>query len=179
MFESCSILLYLATKYKQFIPDQVADPQGYADCVNWLFWQAGNLGPALGRFVGAFVYTPDSEKHKPSIDKATLEAKRLLAVLNTRLGNVTFLAGVANHHGDDPTIADFAVYPWIKGVLKKPKAPEFLSFESDYPYVVAWVESLGARKGVQRGMRVNVLPAMNPEGISERHSKTDFAPECY
>merc|ERR1711924_182012 len=104
VFESCSILLYLAEKYGKFLP---AAPMARTECLNWLFWQSGS-GPYCGIFNIYYFYPDDRGKHKESIDRWTQEVKRQLAVLNRRLQGREFICG------NVLTIADFAVFPWIR-----------------------------------------------------------------
>ncbi|KAL1512278.1 hypothetical protein AB1Y20_005540 [Prymnesium parvum] len=171
LFESGAILLHLASKYKRFIPSPVEEEHKYAECLSWLMWQHGS-GPYLGVFNTYYFYSEDGEKDRDSIDRWTLEAKRILAVLNTQLEKKeTFICG-----GDEPTVADFAVWPWVRLFIKREKIATFLNLESEYPAIVAWVARLGRRKAVLRGVRVNGFEA---NAVKERHAKTDFEPEAY
>eukprot|EP00933_Yihiella_yeosuensis_P026694 TRINITY_DN20758_c0_g1_i2.p1 TRINITY_DN20758_c0_g1~~TRINITY_DN20758_c0_g1_i2.p1 ORF type:complete len:275 (-),score=47.22 TRINITY_DN20758_c0_g1_i2:197-1021(-) len=166
IFESNHILLYLAEKYGQFLP---TTPQGRAECLSWLFWQSGT-GPYMGVFNTYYFYSKEGEKDKDSIDRWALENKRLLAVLNTHLEDRNFMCG------DDPSIADFAIFPWVRAFRKRDKIATFLSLH-EYAAVVAWLDRLLTRPAVLRGCRVNAPMEVN--GLKERHSKEDFEKEAY
>jgi len=167
LFESNSILLYLADKYGAFVPRAEA---ARADCISWLFWQSGS-GPYFGEFNAHYFYK-EPPHDKVCVDRYTLEAKRTLAVLNTRLAKTgSFICG-----GSEPTIADFSVFPWARLFRKRERAAAFLSLEEDYPAIVAWCERLGARKGVRRGVRVN---GFTDDAVRERHAREDFEAEAY
>lgn len=106
VFESGSILLYLADKFGAFIPQ---DLHGRTECLSWLFWQMG-AGPLLGGGFGHFyAYAP--EKFEYPINRYAMEAKRQLDVLNRRLSEHRFMAG------DAYTIADMAIWPWYGALV--------------------------------------------------------------
>jgi GST-like protein len=107
VFESGSILLYLAEKFGAFLPTETA---ARAECLSWLFWQMG-AGPYLGGGFGHFyAYAPTKIEY--AIDRFAMEAKRQLDVLDRRLAEVPYLAGA------DYTIADMAVWPWYGALVK-------------------------------------------------------------
>ena len=125
LFESGSILLYLAEKFAEFLP---AEPHLRAETLNWLFWQMG-AAPYLGGGFGHFyAYAP--EKLEYPINRFTMEAKRQLDVLDRRLAENTYLAG------DQYTIADIAVWPWYGQLVRgnQYSAGEFLSVH-EYTHV--------------------------------------------
>lgn len=145
VFESGSILLYLAEKFDALLPQIAAER---TEALNWLFWQMG-AAPYLGGGFGHFyVYAP--EKIEYAINRFTMEAKRQLDVLDRRLGETTYLAG--GHY----SIADIAVWSWcgqlVLGNLYN--AAEFLAVH-EYPNVQRWAQAIAARPAVQRGTRVN------------------------
>ena len=109
VFESGSILLYLANKTKRFIPQ---DLRGRIAVNEWLFWQMGGLGPMTGQYGHFSVYAP--ERIPYAIERYTLEVQRLLGVLDRQLAGRTFVAG------DDYSIADMACHPWIDPYSKAP-----------------------------------------------------------
>ena len=164
LFESGSILVYLAEKFDVFLPKE---PAARTECMNWLFWQMGStpfLGGGFGHF---YAYAP--EKFEYPIDRFAMEVKRQLDVLDKQLAENRYLAG------DEYSIADMATYPWY-GVLVTGdlySAQEFLDVAS-YTHVKRWAEDIGARPAVQRGARVN--KAWGPEELQvlERHSAADF-----
>ena len=131
MFESGAILLYLADKIGRFVP---RDPRERLDCIQWLFWQMGNLGPMAGQNHHFAHYAPD--KNAYAIDRYEKETGRLYAVLNKRLADREFIAG-------DYTIADMASYPWV--------LPERQGQDIDeFPHLKRWKEAIKARPATQR-----------------------------
>jgi GST-like protein len=164
VFESGSILLYLAEKFGHFLPTDVA---GRAETLNWLFWQMG-AAPYLGGGFGHFyAYAP--EKLEYPINRFAMEAKRQLDVLDRRLGESAFLAG------DSYTIADIAVWPWY-GQLARGNlysAGEFLAVQ-EYRHVQRWAEQIAQRPAVLRGQRVNKTWGEEALQVAERHSAADL-----
>ena len=164
LFESGSILLYLADKFGAFIPE---DPAERAECVNWLFWQMGSA-PYLGGGFGHFYkYAP--EKFEYPIDRFTMETKRQLDVLDRHLADHTYMCG------DDFTIADMAIWPWYGALVlgRLYDAAEFLDAES-YTNVMRWAKAIDARPAVQRGRMVNRTFGEPEMQLHERHDASDF-----
>ena len=164
VFESGSILLYLAEKFGAFIPE---DHAGRTECLNWLFWQMGSapyLGGGFGHF---YAYAPFKIEY--CIDRFAMEVKRQLDVLDRRLAEATYLAG------DEYTIADMAVYPWY-GILITGEiynAQEFLDVKS-YGNVMRWAKAIADRPAVKRGERVNKAWGPEEERVPERHDASDL-----
>ena len=164
VFESGSILLYLANKFGAFIPE---DHKGRTEAMNWLFWQMGSapyLGGGFGHF---YAYAP--YKMEYPIDRFSMEVKRQLDVLDRQLAENPFIAG------DDYTIADMAIFPWYGNLAlgRQYNAGEFLDVAS-YKNVVAWAEKLDARPAVKRGRMVNRTSGEPHEQLRERHDASDF-----
>ncbi len=164
VFESGSILLYLAEKFKAFIP---VDPARRTECLNWLFWQMG-AAPYLGGGFGHFyAYAP--VKIKYCIDRFAMEVKRQLDLLDKHLADNEYMCG------DEYTIADIAIWPWYSVVLNNEayEAAEFLDAAS-YKHLQRWAEQIGQRDAVIRGRKVN-RPFGPPEDqLHERHDASDF-----
>ncbi len=164
VFESGSILLYLAEKFGAFLPKDVA---ARTETLNWLFWQMGSapyLGGGFGHF---YAYAPTKIEY--AIDRFAMEVKRQLDVLDRHLADSEYLAG------DDYTIADMAVFPWYGGLVKgwQYGAAEFLSVH-DYTNIQRWADMLLARPAVRRGRMVNRTSG-DPSGqLRERHDASDF-----
>ena len=164
VFESGSILLYLAEKFGAFVPTQAA-PR--AECLSWLFWQMGSapyLGGGFGHF---YAYAPTKIEY--AIDRFAMEVKRELDVLDRRLAEHPYVAG------DTYTIADIAIFPWY-GVVAKGwayDAGEFLSVQ-DYKHVQRWANMLLERPAVQRGRMVNRMQGDPSSQLRERHDAHDF-----
>ena len=136
MFESGAMLMYLAEKTGRFMPRQTA---ARYRVVQWLMFQMGHIGPMLGQTHHFRDYAP--EKIPYAIERYTNEAARLYAVCETRLAEAEYLA-------DDYSIADIAVFPWVRNAERKG-----LDF-ADYPNVKRWVDAIDARPAVQRGLEV-------------------------
>jgi GST-like protein len=163
LFESGSILCYLAEKYGAFLP---ASGAARAETMNWLMWQMGSapyLGGGFGHF---YAYAP--EKIAYAIDRFAMETKRLLHVLDTRLAQSEYVAGA--HY----TIADIAIWPWYGGMLAGSyDAAQFLSVH-EYRHVERWRQQVLARPAVQRGRRVGAMRLPPDQLVRERHSAADF-----
>ena len=164
VFESGSILVYLAEKFGAFLPTQAG---ARAECLSWLFWQMGSapyLGGGFGHF---YAYAP--MKIEYAIDRFAMETKRQLDVLDRRLAESAYLAG------DDYTIADIAVWPWYgalaKGLLYE--AGEFLSVH-EYKHVQRWTDAIAERPAVKRGRMVNRTWGDPESQLPERHDAADF-----
>ena len=164
VFESGSILLYLADKFGAFVPK---DPSERAECLSWLFWQMGSapyLGGGFGHF---YAYAP--YKMEYPIDRFTMEVKRQLDVLDRRLAETRYVAGNAY------TIADMAIWPWY-GVLTTGHlydAAEFLDVQT-YTNVLRWYDEIAARDAVKRGRIVNKTSGPLDQQLRERHDASDF-----
>ena len=164
VFESGSILLYLAEKFDAFIPKDLAKR---TECLSWLFWQMG-AGPILGGGFGHFyAYAP--EKYEYPINRFAMEVKRQLDVLDRQLANNTYIAG------EEYTIADMAIWPWYGALVNNDvyEAAEFLDTKS-YKNVQRWATLLRERPAVQRGRRVNRVFGEEKDQLPERHSASDI-----
>ncbi|MEG3082119.1 glutathione-dependent disulfide-bond oxidoreductase [Sphingomonas sp. PB2P12] len=164
VFESGSILVYLAEKFGAFLPTEGAKR---AEVLSWLFWQMG-AGPMLGGGFGHFyAYAP--VKIEYAIDRFAMEVKRQLDVLDRRLGESEYLGG------DAYTIADMAAWPWYGALVTGQvyEAAEFLQV-TDYKNVLRWADQIGARPAVQRGRMVNRVMGDLASQLHERHDAGDF-----
>lgn len=164
VFESGSILLYLAEKFRAFIPTDIATR---TECLNWLFWQMGSapyIGGGLGHF---YAYAP--VKIEYAINRFAMETKRLLDVLDQHLAKHEYLAG------NEYSIADIAAFPWYGSVVKGwvYNADEFLSVDQ-YKHVQRWADAILARPAVQRGRMVNRTFGDLASQLHERHDANDF-----
>ena len=164
VFESGSILFYLAEKFGAFLP---TDPAKRIETMNWLFWQMGSapyLGGGFGHF---YAYAPD--KWEYPINRFAMETKRQLDVMERQLAENRYIAG------DEYTIADMAIWGWY-GQLAQGKlydAGEFLDVAS-YTNVQRWTNELAERRGVKRGRVVNRVRGEDNEKLEERHSAADI-----
>jgi len=135
IFESGAILTYLAEKHGQFLPAQGAER--YA-VLQWLYWQMGGLGPMAGQNHHFNHYAPEVVPY--GIKRYTEETARLYGVLNHQLAANHFVAG------DDYSIADMAIYPWV--MLHEHQKQDL----SQFPHVARYLQTMAARDDVQRGM---------------------------
>jgi len=163
LFESASMLVYLAEKFDEFYP---REHYRRAETMNWLMWQMGSapfLGGGFGHF---YAYAPFRIEY--AIDRYAMETKRLLHVLDTHLQDHEYLAG------DVYTIADMANWPWYGSIMNDGyNAGEFLSVH-EYKNLRRWVDMIGARPAVQRGQIVNRGLGPLDQQLRERHHADDF-----
>mgnify|MGYP001406509843 FL=1 len=166
IFESGSILFYLATKFGSFLPSSRTE---YTEMMSWLFWQMGSapyLGGGFGHF---FVYAPNKLKYP--IDRYSMEVKRQLSVLDNRLKDCEFVSGSTY------SIADMAIWPWYGrlalGRQYGEKAGKFLNV-SEYTNIKRWAKEIETRAAVKRGQMVNRTSGDLSGQLRERHSKQDF-----
>jgi GSH-dependent disulfide-bond oxidoreductase len=153
MFESGAILLYLADKIGRFTPE---DFRARLDCVQWLFWQMGNLGPMAGQNHHFGLYAP--EKLPYAIDRYVNETGRLYAVLNKRLADREFIVG-------DYSIADMASYPWVQPERQRQ------NFD-DFPHLRRWKEAIRARRATVRAYAK--AKEINPNfGVATAHTEAE------
>jgi GST-like protein len=164
VFESGSILFYLAEKFKAFLPTDIAKR---TECMSWLMWQMGSapyLGGGFGHF---YAYAPTKIEY--AIDRFAMEVKRDLDVLNQRLADKRYVCG------DDYTIADMAIWPWYGSLAKgeRYESGEFLQVH-EYTHVIRWADEIEARPAVQRGRMVNRVMGPLSMQLHERHDASDF-----
>lgn len=158
VFESGAILLYLAEKTGQFLPP---DMRGWVRTMEWLFWQMGGLGPMTGQMGHFNVYAPEPVPY--AIERYNNEVDRLHGVLDQQLGKSRFVAG------DEYTIADMAIYPWIKVYDKR--LPDLDKF----PNIKRWHALVAARPATVRAYQWG--PKVNPSAgqpLSEEERKQLF-----
>ncbi|SDA15447.1 glutathione-dependent disulfide-bond oxidoreductase [Sphingomonas sp. NFR15] len=161
LFESGSILVYLAEKFGAFLP---TEPRARAETFNWLMWQMGSAPFVGGGFGHFYAYAPFKIQY--AIDRYAMETKRQLHVLDTHLADRTYLAG------DTYTIADIAVWPWYGGILTGAYGAQTFLSVADYPNLARWTDLIGARPPVKRGRIVNRI--MGETQLRERHDAHDF-----
>ena len=164
VFESGAILLYLAERFGEFLPDSLA---ARTETLNWLFWQMGSapfLGGGFGHF---YAYAP--EKLEYPINRYAMETKRQLDVLDRRLAESEYLAG------DEYTIADIANWAWYGQLVlgRLYDAAEFLQVQ-EYTHVLRWAKQIDERPAVTRGRMVNRTFGEPEMQLHERHDSSDF-----
>ena len=136
LFESGAILIYLASKFNQFLP---STDRGKFEVLQWLMFQMGGVGPMLGQAHHFRNFAP--EKIDYGINRFTSEAKRLYAVMDRQISQHPYIAD------DEYSIADIAIFPWLR------------SWENqgidwkDYPHLKAWFNRVSVRPAVARGVQ--------------------------
>jgi GSH-dependent disulfide-bond oxidoreductase len=135
--ESGAILIYLAEKTGRFLP--TCGPGRYT-ALQWLMFQMSSVGPIFGQ---CYHFRTDSEERIPyAINRFTNEARKLYAVMDRHLSTNEYLGG------QEYSIADMAIFPWVHGIEKQGHDPSL------YPNVVSWWERIRARPAVRRGVKV-------------------------
>ncbi|MCK8462741.1 glutathione S-transferase N-terminal domain-containing protein [Aliiroseovarius sp. S1339] len=146
LWESGAILIYLAEKSGKFLP---ADPVKRAEVLQWLMWQMGGFGPMLGQFGFFYAYGGKKIEDPRPLDRYKAETKRLLSVLDQRLDGRSVVAG------DEYSIADIAIWPWVRALFTGYKAADALGLEN-YANVLRWHTECADRPASQ--VAVNIPP---------------------
>ncbi|RII82433.1 glutathione S-transferase N-terminal domain-containing protein [Neopusillimonas maritima] len=142
LFESGAILLYLADKTGKLIPQ---DPAGRYHAIQWLMFQMGGIGPMFGQ-VGFFHKFAGKEyEDKRPRDRYVSESRRLLNVLNQRLTGRPWVMG------EDYSLVDIAIFPWVRSAVHFYEASELLGM-ADFPEVSRALRAFEARPAVQAGL---------------------------
>jgi GST-like protein len=144
LFESGAILLYLADKTAQLIP---VDAAARYETVQWLMFQMGGIGPMFGQlgFFNKFA-GKDYEDKRPR-DRYVAESKRLLGVLDRRLADRDWVMG------ERYTVADIAIFPWVRNLVGFYEARELVGFD-DFPNVARALDAFVGRPAVARGLSI-------------------------
>lgn len=156
LFESGAILIYLAEKTGKFRP---RDQATWYTHIQWLMWQMGGVGPMFGQAGHFMFYAPEQIPY--GVERYGNEAKRLMKVADTRLGEARFLGG------DEYGIADMATFPWLR------LHERYGITTSDYPNVKRWIDEIAARPAVHRGLDLlkdSARPAGQPLSDEEREN---------
>ncbi|MDH5205386.1 MAG: glutathione S-transferase N-terminal domain-containing protein, partial [Hylemonella sp.] len=142
--ESGAILVYLAEKSGRFMP---TDPAARYETLQWLMWQMGGLGPMFGQLGFFTIFAGKDFEDKRPRDRFVAEAKRLLGVLNQRLQGRAWIMG------DDYTVADIAVFPWVRNLIERYKVGDLVDMHN-FPEVTRVLAAFVARPAVQRGLNI-------------------------
>jgi len=165
VFESASILFYLAEKFGEFLPTDIG---ARTETMNWLFWQMGSapyLGGGFGHF---YAYAP--MKIEYAIDRFAMEVKRQMDVLDRQLAENEYIAG------SDYTIADMAIWPWYGRLAANAAYNDggtYLSVD-EYENVQRWRKQIAERPAAKRGSMVNRVFGEPASQLHERHDASDF-----
>lgn len=144
LMESGAILLYLAEKTGKLIPQT---PKGRMECLEWLFFQVGHIGPMFGQFGHFYKFATEACPHPYPLERYQNETKRLLDVLDTRLKGRDFILG------ESFSIADCAIFPWVECMIGFYGAADDIDFHK-FDEVRRWLESCMSRPSYQIGKDV-------------------------
>jgi GST-like protein len=162
VFESGAILIYLSEKIGMFYPEP---PREKYLALQWLMFQMGSVGPMLGQTHHFRQYAPEEIPY--AIDRYTNETARLYRVMDKRLSEVEYFIG------EEYTIVDMAIYPWIVPYERQGQKME------DFPSLKRWYEAVGARPAVQRALEVGKELRLSPEEMDEKTRETLFGNKQY
>jgi GST-like protein len=144
LFESGAILLYLAEKSGQFLP---LDAAARYQTIQWLMFQMGGIGPMFGQLGFFTIFAGKDYEDKRPRDRYVAESRRLLGVLNQRLEHCSWVMG------DAYTIADIAIFPWVRNLIERYHAGDLVGMQ-DFAHVTRALAAFVARPAVQRGLTV-------------------------
>jgi GST-like protein len=144
LWESGAILIYLAQKSGKLIPETAS---GQFEALQWLMFQMGGIGPMVGQLGFFHKFAGKDYEDKRPRDRYVAETKRLLGVLNTRLQDREWVLGELF------SIADIAIFPWVRGLVGFYEAADLVGF-SDFPEVKRVLDAFLARPAVQRGLEI-------------------------
>ena len=144
LFESGAILVYLAEKTGKLLP---ADPARRIETIQWVFFQMAAVGPMFGQ-VGFFHrFAGKAIEDKRPLERYVGEAKRLMGVLESRLKDREWIMG------DEYTIADIAIFPWVRTLRVFYEADQLIGL-ADFPATMAWMDKGLARPASQKGINI-------------------------
>ena len=144
LFETGAILVYLAEKTGQFIP---TDAAARYQTLQWLMWQMGGVGPMFGQLGFFHKFAGKEYEDKRPRDRYVAESKRLLGVLDKHLEGRDWIMGA------DYTIADIAVFPWVRNLVGFYEAGDLVGF-ADFKNVARVLAAFVARPAVVRGLNI-------------------------
>jgi GST-like protein len=144
LMESGAILWYLGHKFGRLIPD---DPIEQSECLQWLFFQVGHVGPMFGQLGHFHVFAREKCPHPYPVERYRAETERLLGVLDARLEAREFLVGT------NYSLADIATFPWLVGLVDFYRAADMVGLP-ERRHVVRWLEACRKRPATQRGSKV-------------------------
>lgn len=144
LFESGAILVYLAEKTGKLMP---TDPAGRLECLQWVMFQMGGIGPMFGQFGFFFRFAGKEIEDKRAMHRYRDESKRLLGVLDKRLEGRQWVLG------DDYSIADIISFPWVGTLGTFYEAGDELGLD-DFTNVMAWLDRCVERPASQKGRNI-------------------------
>jgi GST-like protein len=144
LFETGAILLYLAEKTGQLLP---TDPAQRHQTIQWLMFQMGGIGPMFGQLGFFHKFAGKDYEDKRPRDRYVAETRRLLNVLEVHLADRAWMMG------DDYTIADIAIFPWVRNLAGFYEAGELVEFDK-LVHVPRVLQAFVARPAVERGLNI-------------------------
>lgn len=148
LFESGAILMYLAEKTGRFLP---ADPAGRYEALQWVMFQMGGIGPMCGQLGFFHKFAGKAYEDKRPRDRYVAESRRLLQVLDKHLQGRDWVLG------DSYSVADIAIFPWVRNLNGFYEAGELVGF-ADFANVKRVLDAFVARPAVQRGLAIPAAP---------------------
>ena len=150
LWESGAILLYLAEKTGKLIPTGNTDRM---HCIQWMFFQVGHVGPMFGQFGHFFKFAADKVTDPYPKERYRGEAQRAMRVIEGQLER----SGGPNLLGEQYTIADIMIWPWVRGAAVFYKAEDELEMKS-YPRTMEWWQRSAERPASKRGLNIPAKP---------------------
>lgn len=144
LFESGAILVYLAEKAGKLLP---ADPARRYETIQWVFFQIGGIGPMFGQLGFFHKFAGRQIEDKRPLERYATESRRLVGVLETRLKDRQWMMD------DEYSIADIAIFPWVRSLRDFYDADALIGF-ADFPSVAAWLDRCIGRPASQAGLNV-------------------------
>lgn len=144
LFESGAILVYLAEKSGKLLPQDAALRY---ETIQWVFFQMAAVGPMFGQLGFFYKFAGKDIEDKRPLERYSNESKRLLGVLEKRLAERQWIMG------DDYTIADIAIFPWVRTVRDFYEAGDLVGL-TEFPSVLAWLDRCLARPASQTGLNI-------------------------
>ncbi len=144
LFESGACLLYLAERTGRFLP---SDPAARYETIQWLMFQMGGIGPMFGQLGFFHKFAGKDYDDKRPRDRYVAESKRLLGVLNQRLATRAWVMG------NDYTIADMAIFPWVRNLIGFYGAGDLVGID-DFAHVQRALDAFVTRPAVVRGLNI-------------------------
>jgi GST-like protein len=144
LFESGAILIYLAEKSGKLLP---TDAAGRYHTLQWLMFQMGGIGPMFGQLGFFHKFAGKEYEDKRPLERYVAESRRLLGVLNGQLADRRWIVG------DDYTIADIAIFPWVRNLIGFYQAGDVVGI-ADFPHVARALEAFVARPAVAKGLEI-------------------------
>lgn len=143
VIESGAILMYLAEKTGKFMPQDMA---ARYEVIQWLMFQMGGIGPMFGQFGFFHKFAGKEIEDKRGFERYRDESRRLIGVLDGRLDGREYIM-------DDYSIADIAIWPWLRGMIGFYEAGDIMEMEK-YPNASEWLERCAGREASKKAVNI-------------------------